>query len=88
MPTNQIKIEYEQEEVKCALWDADGIEHDCGDIFKQVSDLTTRTGQHTEMSLSHGQNSLTADVKFQADKKEMVFEVGPAVIEQILQMKA
>ena len=88
MPTNQIKIEYEQGEVKFTVWDADGIENDCSDIFKQVADLTTMTGQNTDIALIHGLNSLTANVKFEADKKELVCEVGSAVIEQILQMKA
>ncbi|KKL97641.1 hypothetical protein LCGC14_1832420 [marine sediment metagenome] len=88
MPTNQIKIEYEQGEVKFTVWEANGIEHDCSDIFKQVADLTAKTGQNTDISLIHGQNALTANVKFEADKKELACEVGPAVIQQILQMKA
>ncbi len=86
MPTNQVKIEYEQGEVTFTVWDANGMERDCGDIFHQVADLTTKTGQNTDISLKHGQNTLTANVKFQADRKELVFDVGPAVIEQILQM--
>ena len=88
MPTNQINIEYEQGEVKFTVWDAAGIEHDCSDIFKQVADLTTKTGQNTDISLIHGLNSLTATVKFEAIKKELVSDVEPAVIAQILQMKA
>ena len=61
--------------------------HDITDIVQQITDRTTKTLGTTELVLRHGQNSLSATVKFTSSKKETVFEVAPAVIQQILQMK-
>jgi len=89
MAANEIKIVYEAGvPLVCTVWDAAGGPHDITDIVQQITDRTTKTLGTTELVLRHGQNSLSATVKFTSSKKETVFEVAPAVIQQILQMKA
>lgn len=87
MPTNEIKVEWENGVPKCYVWDSQGNLHDVCDIFEQLRDVTAASRQSTEIWLGHTQNSLQTKVKFEATKKESIFEVPAAVIEQILQMK-
>lgn len=87
MPTNEIKVEWENGKPTCTLWDSLSVEHDVTDIFEQLRDITAVSRQSTELWLGHTLNSLQTKVRFEATKKESIFEVLPAVIAQILQMQ-
>lgn len=88
MPTNRINIEYiPGKDVEVAVWDNLGNKHDISDIFEQVRDFTARNRETTDLFLGSVQNNLSANIKFEATKKELSYEVTPAVIDQILEMK-
>lgn len=88
MPTNRINIEYMPgKEVEVTVWDNLGNKHDISNIFEQVKDFTARERETADIFLKSVQNNLSANIKFEAIKKELNYEVAPAVIDQILEMK-
>lgn len=88
MPTNRINIEYiPGKDVEVTVWDNLGNKHDISDIFEQVRDFTARNRETTDLFLGSVQDNLSANIKFEATKKELSYEVTPAVIDQILEMK-
>lgn len=88
MPTNRINIEYMPgKDVEVTVWDNLGNKHDISDIFEQVRDFTAKERETADLSVRSVQNNLSANIKFEATKKELSYEVAPAVIDQILEMK-
>lgn len=88
MPTNRINVEYMPgEDVEVTVWDNLGNKHDISDIFQEVRDFTAKNRETAHLFLRSAPNSLSANIKFEATKKELSYEVTPAVIDQILEMK-
>ncbi|KKN44449.1 hypothetical protein LCGC14_0692960 [marine sediment metagenome] len=84
MPTNRIIVEYEQGVAKLTVWDGAGTLIDCSSIFEEVRDLTAQGRASSSLSLKA--DSLQTNMKFDAVKKELVYDVAPDVVSQILQM--
>ncbi len=84
MPTNRIQVEYENGAATCKVWDGAGVEHDCTPIFQQLRDMTASSRETASLALRA--DSLETSVAFQATKKELVFDVDAAVVDQIVQM--
>lgn len=88
MPTNEIRVETAVgQPLKCSIWDGLGAEHDITGIFEQLKDQTTKTRQSAEISLGSSTNTLYTSIRFEALKRELLYEVSPAVVAQILEMK-
>lgn len=84
MPTNRIVVERENGVVKLTVWDSAGASTDCSSIFEEAHDLTALGRASCALALKA--NSLQTNVKFSATKKELVYDVEPGVVEQVLQM--
>ena len=88
MPSNRLRVLYDDNGIKVKVWDADGSKFDVSDIFQQIGGHVAVGGVWTELRLRHGTDSLETAVKFQAARKNLVFDVDAAVIRQILEMGA
>lgn len=88
MPTNEIKVEYQQgQPVRCKVWDNAGVEHDVSTVFDQVRGGVSNSRVWTEVSLrAEHADSLRSTLKFVASEKELRFSVDKAVVDQILEM--
>lgn len=90
MPTNRIRIISDDTGVKCKIWDNSGVKYDVSSIFKKSRDEVTMglLSSTTEIDFKHGTNSLRANLKFQAGKKDLRYDVDESVINQIIQLGA
>lgn len=88
MPTNRIRVVYDETGIKCKVWDKDGNKFNVTDIFQKIGGAVTSGGVWSNLSLSHGSNSLQTELQFKSIKKDLKFDVEESVIDQILQMGA
>ena len=88
MPTNRIRVVFNERGIKCKVWDKDGQKYDVSDIFEKVGGQVIEGGISTDLTLRHGTNSLETCLRFKALKKDLKFDVEEGVISQILEMGA
>lgn len=85
MPTNRIQVEVKDGTATCMVWDGEGNQHDVTWIFREVRDLATKDRVSTSLTLTA--NEVDTCIKFsEITKKELSFDVGSAIVKQILQM--
>ena len=85
MPTNRIVVEWtEATGYKCRAWDAQGQETDVTDVFVSIRGGTGEGRVWSEIRC--GKDSVISKIEFKALAKELIVDVPPEVVSQILQL--
>lgn len=84
MPTNQLKIEKNQElEVK--VYDGDGVAHDITAAFRSIAGSTSPSAVTNTIVCQAGNTAISMD--FKATDKDMAFGLDPSIVRQLVALE-